>query len=366
LDALAAAWPPRYPTDADLAAARGLLEKNRLTLEMLDAARALEFAGFPPGTKYNYRWSRLFNVGQIAALRAAVLALGSDPDAAVSSVISWLRLSRVFQVEPGVMIIGLRVVENEKTIPAILERSHPSPETLGRLEKALADYEDDTELVRAAMGERANLIEYYWPRYFGFAAPQVTPIDSENVKPGLREVFARPVLRRQMNERLRLFAGIVSTVRTKPGLRLLAGLRSLNADDVKSSFYFATPEQILKIYQSYALQVFEGIAIERSARLAIAIERFRRTHRAMPASLAQVASEEGAPLPADPMTGDALKLLIRPDSYVVYSVGENGKDDGGQVDRPARAASAAPGSPKRPAPDWGIRVRIRDEVLTTR
>jgi hypothetical protein len=361
LDALAATWPQRSPSDTDLAAARGLLEKNRLTLEMLGAAAGLEFAGFPPGTDYNYRWGHLVEVGHIAALRAAVLALGNDPDAAASSVISWLRLSRVFQGESGTMIIGLPVVEIENTIPAMLERLRPSPESLGRLDKALADYEDDTELARAAMSERASLIEYYWPRYFGFAAPQVKEIDSRKVEPGFPEVFARPVLRRQMNERLRLFAGIVSAARTKPGLRLLAGLRGLNAGDVRSRFYFATPAEILKVYQGYALQVFEGMAIERSARQAIAIERFRRTHHAMPASLAEVASDDGSPLPADPMTGDAFKLIVRPDSYVVYSIGGDGRDDGGQIDRPPLAASAAPGSAKRPAPDWGLRVRIQNE-----
>ncbi len=361
LDALAATWPPRSPSDTDLAAVERLLEGNRQTLEMLDGAAALDFGGFPPGTDYNYRWDQLNQVGHIAALRAAVLALGNDPDAAVSSVISWLRLSRVYQGELGTMFTGLRTVEIEKTIPAMLERLRPSPESLGRLDKALADYEDDTRPARIAMAERAWFIQHYWPRYFGFAGPQAMPISPNNDGPGFREVFARPVLRRETNERLRLFAGIVSAARMRPGLRLLAGLRGLNAGDAKSRFYLGTPAEIVKIYQGYAVGLFEGIAIERSARAAIAIERFRQTHHAMPASLADVAADAGSVLPVDPMTGDALKLVGRPDSYIVYSVGDNGKDEGGQIDRPPLAKTAAPGTSKRPAPDWGVRVRIRNE-----
>jgi hypothetical protein len=304
----------------------------------------------------------LVEVGHIAALRAAVLALGNDPDAAASSVIAWLRLSRVFQREPGIGMIGGPVAEIETTIQAMLERLHPSPESLLRLDRALADYEDDTALVRMATDQRASFIQHYWPRYFGSAPPQVMPIGSNRDGPGLWEVFARPVLRRQMNERLRLFAGIVSAARTKPGLRLLAGLRGLNADDAESRFYFhyGTPAAIVKFIRMDAIRVLERTAIGRSARAAIAIERFRRSHRAMPASLAEVASEAGSLLPADPMTGDALKLVVRPDSYVVYSVGENGKDEGGKIDRPPLAKTAAPGMSKRPAPDWGIRVRIRN------
>jgi hypothetical protein len=361
LDALAATWPPRSPSEADLAAVERLLEKNRQTLEMLDAGAALDFGGFPPGTDYNYRWDHLNQVGRIAALRAAVLSLGNDPDAAASSIISWLRLSRVYQGEVGAMFSGLRTVEIEKTIPALLERLHPSPESLARLDKALADYEDDTSPVRIAMTERAWLIQHYWPRYFGFAGPQAMPIGRNNEGPGFREVFARPVLRRETNERLRLFAGIVSAARMKPGLRLLAGLRGLNASDAKGRFYLGTSAEIVKIYQGYAVSLFEGIAIERSARAAIAIERFRLTHHAMPASLAEAAADAGSPLPVDPMTGDALKLVVRSDSYIVYSVGDDGKDDGGRIDRPPLPRTAAPGMSKRPAPDWGVRVRIRNE-----
>jgi hypothetical protein len=284
--------------------------------------------------------------------------LGDDPDAAVSAIVSWLRLSRVFHA--GGTNIGPPVSDIETAIPATLERFHPSVEALGRLEKALVEYEDGTELVRAALRERASTIEYHWLRYLGIAAPQVTPIDSSTVRPGLREVLLRPELRRQLNDRLRLFASIVSTAKTSHGLGVLAGLRELKADDVKTRFYFATPREILNVYENYAAQVFERIAIERSARLAIAVERFRLNHHAMPTSLAEVASEAAEPLPVDPLTGGPLTLIVRADSYVVYSVGGKGNDDGGQIDRPPRRPSSALGSTRRPAPDWGIRVRIRN------
>jgi hypothetical protein len=360
LEAVRAAWPPRSPTGAELAAARELLEKNRQTLEMLDGAARLEFAGFPPGTEYNYRQDRLVKVGRIAALRAAVSALGDDPDATVSAIVSWLRLSRVFQIDAGAMNIDIPVGDIEATIPATLERLHPSLDALSRLERALGDYEDGTELIRTAMTERAWMIEYYWPRYFGVAAPQVTPTDSNTVGPGLREVLLRPELRRRMNERLQLFASIVSTAKTTGGLQMLARLRGLQASDVKSSFYTATPRQILNVYQSYAARVCERIAIERSARLAIAVDRFRLKHGAMPASWEQVASEAKEPVPFDPLTGSPLRLVVRADSYVVYSVGGDGRDDGGHVDRPPLRAPSSPGSPRHAAADWGVRVRIRD------
>jgi len=61
-------------------------------------------------------------------------------------------------------------------------------------------------------------------------------------------------------------------------------------------------------------------------------------------------------VPEDPVTGKALRYRAASDAYVVYSVGPDGKDDGGKQLRetpvPARATLPA-------GTDMGIRVVIR-------
>ena len=56
--------------------------------------------------------------------------------------------------------------------------------------------------------------------------------------------------------------------------------------------------------------------------------RWRDTHGSYPDTLAQVAAE--GPLPRDPMTGADLLYRREGQGFVLYSVGLNRQDDGGQ------------------------------------
>lgn len=67
-------------------------------------------------------------------------------------------------------------------------------------------------------------------------------------------------------------------------------------------------------------------------RLAIALERFRLAHGKYPESLEQLVPQFIAKLPHDVATGEPLKYQRTSDGcFILYSVGWNGIDDGGQV-----------------------------------
>jgi hypothetical protein len=61
-------------------------------------------------------------------------------------------------------------------------------------------------------------------------------------------------------------------------------------------------------------------------------------------------------LPIDPFTGRPLKYRRIPDGFVIYSLGESGRDDGGQIPRPGtlardwKAVFRYPAPPRRPYP----------------
>jgi hypothetical protein len=68
---------------------------------------------------------------------------------------------------------------------------------------------------------------------------------------------------------------------------------------------------------------------------AIAVKRYQLRHGTLPPSLEALTSEFLPTVPYDPMSGKALCYRPKPDgSFVLYSVGEDGKDDGGDP-RPA-------------------------------
>jgi hypothetical protein len=79
----------------------------------------------------------------------------------------------------------------------------------------------------------------------------------------------------------------------------------------------------------------------RCAVAALAGERYRRAHGRWPESLAAlVQAGYLREVPADPFDKQPLRLRVRPDGLVIYSVGPDGRDDGGKIDR----ATPSPGT----------------------
>jgi hypothetical protein len=74
---------------------------------------------------------------------------------------------------------------------------------------------------------------------------------------------------------------------------------------------------------------------------AIALRRYQLRHGKLPTSLEELVPEFLPAVPYDYMSATPLRYRLKPDgSYVLYSVGEDGKDDGGD---PTPTPGASPG-----------------------
>ncbi|MFO0844419.1 MAG: hypothetical protein U0797_18815 [Gemmataceae bacterium] len=87
-------------------------------------------------------------------------------------------------------------------------------------------------------------------------------------------------------------------------------------------------------------------ALLRSAVVALAAERYRLKHGRWPLEAKEIDASLLSPVPTDPYDGAALRFRRRDDGLVVYSIGGNGKDDGGDL-----------GERAKDAPDVGFRLR---------
>jgi hypothetical protein len=84
-----------------------------------------------------------------------------------------------------------------------------------------------------------------------------------------------------------------------------------------------------------------SVAELRCAAAALAAERYRRARGRWPGSLADLVDAGYLrALPIDPFDKQPLRLRLRPDGLVIYSVGPDGQDDGGKIDR----SKASPGT----------------------
>jgi type II secretory pathway pseudopilin PulG len=68
----------------------------------------------------------------------------------------------------------------------------------------------------------------------------------------------------------------------------------------------------------------------RAAAAAVAIERYRRKHGRLPATLDDLAPEFLSAVPADPFDGKPVRFVVRDGEYTVYSISKDGQDNGGQ------------------------------------
>src|SRR5437016_7245659 len=91
-----------------------------------------------------------------------------------------------------------------------------------------------------------------------------------------------------------------------------------------------------------------GRATLETSKVALAAERFRRDRKTWPATLGDLVPTYLATVPADPFDGQPMRMRRLPDGIVIYSVGPDLNDDGGEV----RADPNAGGQPK----DVGVRL----------
>lgn len=70
-------------------------------------------------------------------------------------------------------------------------------------------------------------------------------------------------------------------------------------------------------------------ATHAAAQTAVAMTRYRLDHGAFPARLADLVPAYLDEVPADPFDGSPLRMTVKDGEWLVYSIGPDGKDDGG-------------------------------------
>ncbi|MGD1275934.1 MAG: hypothetical protein ABR964_01770 [Tepidisphaeraceae bacterium] len=128
-------------------------------------------------------------------------------------------------------------------------------------------------------------------------------------------------------------------------LQLMDGLKRATLEP-----YFKARQQLVELEDSYSpngphrglfvaimapsmtrtiQMVAQAEATDACAEVAVAMTRYRLDHGALPAKLEDLVPGYLDEIPLDPFDGKPLRLAVKQDQCIIYSVGPDGKDDGG-------------------------------------
>ena len=351
--------PLQQPLEASAAAYARLHEASRDALRFADRAAALEFRGLTPGTEFSYRASSLAQMLRQLAARTIYLSLAGDQDQAVESAFSAIRARRVLG-HVRWFVVG------DHEVPIILSLSTPSATALQRLQAALDAEEAGHDPARGLIEERARAVEMIWRRYYG---PDPNATDWYSLpRRSIMETLFRPWFTHQTVAALRRWAEEIVRARRpwtekgREGEAATARLRQARVPRYRFVREFLLLEPFLSGSVLAALDP-TTLVRDRCARVAVAIERFRRDHAgALPEALSALTPAYIDELPEDPLSGAPLRFSRQADAYLVYSIGPNGRDDRGDVASELHTAQGR-GWGRRVirGTDIGVRVLVRRE-----
>jgi hypothetical protein len=321
----------------------GYAELNEAALRKTDEALRR------PASRYPIDCRRLMNtplphlgelkqIGELEQYEAFVAIAAGRRAAAVSNLLNLLALARTLDSEPSLIsqLVRLRLI---RMAFVTLERragagGFDAPEA-AMLAAAFTGTRTTRTGVRALIGERAMTVPYF--RMTKAEAARLRPAPGrEDSRPDSPLPCYGPAILRYLGFYDLDYASYLIAMR-----RAIALLSDPPPENLRAGGYLAQAGEgsarrgrtlsglSLAAYAGVARRADEGVAFQRLAVAALAIERFAAETGRFPEKLAELIPRFLPEAPEDPFTGWELGYRRTGKGYVVYSVGPDRKDNGG-------------------------------------
>jgi hypothetical protein len=279
----------------------------------------------------------------LSSLRTLDLILAGKGDAAADSIISTLKLTRVFDTCPTMLVQGRKLTCVGIAcgdIQLLLSRCSVSADRLNRLQSLIEEALPSDSLKKSLEAERVYQLEIGRNLIPKSIASKYLMAKA----PDLPERLAAPPF---TWHRMRMFFASAKYMRDMAWLVKISSrpwpepLDELADTKTKSSRLIPSVTVLSRL-------TAETLAVVRCATSAIAIEQYRLQKGRLPGALTDICPDQIKSIPLDPFTGQKLLYISDEQSYTVYSTGANRADDGGSINAKAGEQMAL---------DTGLRVR---------
>lgn len=327
-----------------------LLTANRAYLATNAAAlRAIHAALQHPRSRYpiNLNAGVLTTLPHLSSIKGYAQQLGvcaemaaecGQPELASQCLLDALRLSRTLQNEPAVISFLITIACEAITTGSAERVFHHvrfTPEQLAEFQTAFSTAAIELSYAPAMTGELCmNLDAFRLPagrqfQSFVMAGGANTGIGIESFVLWLYS--ASGLQNRDLAVMVNFYDRSRELAALSPTKRRVEA-EKLNAEVEKRfrSQFIPVARMMLPALFKVEAKTTRQYAVLRCSEVACAVERWRLAHGgALPESLDALVPAYLASVPEDPMDGRPLKFKARPKGFVVYSIGEDGTDDGG-------------------------------------
>lgn len=317
----------------------GYLADNEQTLELLHKGAAIEHSRYPIDLSKGFEalmpyLSDIRTGTRLLKLEAVVHAENDKPQMAVGSIASSIGLARSLSKEPLLISQLVRIACQTlavSTVERVINRTEFTDAQLVSLSRILANAEDPSAMVRAFAGERC-----VGASIFKMPAAQIPRmLDMAGDRPHLLGVLAISLYKfvglADMDAAvyLDLMNDYIKAMQLPPHQRQEAA----SAVDTKFG-EISRIHVFLRVIMPALSRVttldVRTIAQVRTAQAGLAIERYHLATGKLPDSLSNLLPAYLDTTPKDPFDGKDLRYKKLETGFVVYSIGEDGNDDGGK------------------------------------
>lgn len=271
----------------------------------------------------------------------AVLALSQgDTEAAADQVLLTFQLSGALNEFPTLVSRLVQIAMEALAVTGIeftLGTGSLTPETISTLREKVQWHEQHSSLVWALRGERAWQLEV-----------MTTGVQwSQNATGWQRWAFWQgPYFAMNRNKSGVLLSKLIDA--SEDHRELLRRAREMETEVFNLSFLHGLSKTFLPSLSRACELSVQHVARLRVTDAALAAEQFRMAHDRFPESLDELVPEYLEAIPQDPFAGEPIRLAGTDFGLVIYSVGLNETDDGGNLARSAKVAGPT---------DVGFRLR---------
>ncbi len=324
------------------------LADNQQALELLHKGAAIEHSRYPVDLSKGFEalMPDLSNIrvgAFLLKLEAILHAENGKPEEVVDSITSTFGLARSLSKEPILVSQLVRIACQAlavSTIEHTVNRTEFTDELLVELSQTLINAEDASGMSRALIGERCAGLSI-----FKAPSPQILQLVNGGSSPLAVVAIALFKFAGLADMDAAIYLDIMNDY--IEALKLPPEQRQEAASAVDSKFDETSRIHVLLHIIMPALSRVTTIDVRiaaqlRTAQTGLAVQRYRLAAGKLPDTLAELIPTYLDAVPKDPFDGKDLRYKKLETGFVVYSIGEDGNDDGGKEKPRKRTDPPAP------------------------